>query len=418
MTPLRPALSAAARRSSVAATSADVKSRAVLPRDALAQLERPDAAVIVRLPRLGQAGPDVASSPSVARNSKHWATMPYDAEVLHPDRIERAGRLLRGDADDAARGPSAGARRLGARRRVGAALSGRVGARGIVVIAAGGDDRPEERHRQADDRAATDEVTTVDAALGVRLDQVEPLWADRATCPVESASNPCSPLCSAGGGTCWLAPPAGRTLTAACGTVNRHSRYGCTVNGTMEGMAAYEGGRVPRVVVGSAGAESVADFVAERGASAAVLHRRPVGRRQRLRRRHRRPPSPPRSPDRGRSSDTWCRPREPDAASVDAAAELVRSTPGAIVIGIGGGSALDTAKQAAVVATAAMGVEHYALGANPLPGHRPMIAIPTTAGTGAEVTRTCIVTDATGASCGRGATSCSPTSSCSTRRRR
>ena len=87
---------------------------------------------------------------------------------------------------------------------------------------------------------------------------------------------------------------------------------------------------------------------------------------------------------------------EPDAASVDAAAELVRSTPGAIVIGVGGGSALDTAKQAAVVATAPMGVEHYALGANPLPGHRPMIAIPTTAGTGAEVTRTCIVTDRDG----------------------
>ncbi len=87
---------------------------------------------------------------------------------------------------------------------------------------------------------------------------------------------------------------------------------------------------------------------------------------------------------------------EPDASSVDAAAELVRSMPGAIVIGVGGGSALDTAKQAAVVATAAMGVEHYALGANPLPGHRPIIAIPTTAGTGAEVTRTCIVTDRDG----------------------
>jgi alcohol dehydrogenase class IV len=87
---------------------------------------------------------------------------------------------------------------------------------------------------------------------------------------------------------------------------------------------------------------------------------------------------------------------EPDSSSVDAAAELVRSTPEAIVIGVGGGSALDTAKQAAVVATAAMGVEHYALGANPLPGHRALVAIPTTAGTGAEVTRTCIVTDRDG----------------------
>ncbi len=36
-------------------------------------------------------------------------------------------------------------------------------------------------------------------------------------------------------------------------------------------MAAYESGRVPRVVVGAAGAESVADFVADRGTSAAAL---------------------------------------------------------------------------------------------------------------------------------------------------
>ncbi len=56
----------------------------------------------------------------------------------------------------------------------------------VVVTAAGGDDRSEERHRQADDGATADEVTTVDAALGVRLDQVELLWADRATCSVEA----------------------------------------------------------------------------------------------------------------------------------------------------------------------------------------------------------------------------------------
>ena len=193
--------------------------------------------------------------------------------------------------------------------------------------------------------------------------------------------------------------PAGRTLTAACRTVNRHSWYGCTVNGTMEGMAAYEGGRVPRVVVGRAGADSVAEFVAERGATAAVLivDESAVANGYvdgimaaltvfvwRL-------------ADVGTAVERYVVPAtEPDAASVDAAAELVRSAPGAIVIGIGGGSALDTAKQAAVVATAPMGVEHYALGANPLPGHRPMIAIPTTAGTGAEVTRTCIVTDRDG----------------------
>jgi alcohol dehydrogenase class IV len=167
------------------------------------------------------------------------------------------------------------------------------------------------------------------------------------------------------------------------------------VNGTVKGMAAYEGGRVPRVVVGSAGSESVAGFATERGASAAVLIvdesavangyvdtivTALAGSLARSRHVER----------------CVVPPAEPDSSSVDAAAELVRSTPGAIVIGVGGGSALDTAKQAAVVATASMGVDHYALGANPLPGHIPMVAIPTTSGTGSEVTRTCIVTDRDG----------------------
>ena len=82
----------------------------------------------------------------------------------------------------------AGARRLGAGRRVAVPPSASVSvARGVVVVTtAGGDDRPEERHRQADDRAPADEVTPIDAALGVRLDQVELLWADRATCSVEA----------------------------------------------------------------------------------------------------------------------------------------------------------------------------------------------------------------------------------------
>lgn len=87
---------------------------------------------------------------------------------------------------------------------------------------------------------------------------------------------------------------------------------------------------------------------------------------------------------------------EPTVDSVNAASRAVRSMSDAVVIGIGGGSALDTAKQAAVVAMGDIGVEWYVLGTNPFVGRRPIIAIPTTSGTGAEVTRTCILSDAEG----------------------
>ncbi len=89
-------------------------------------------------------------------------------------------------------------------------------------------------------------------------------------------------------------------------------------------------------------------------------------------------------------------PREPTAESVDEAAGVLREAGAAVVIGAGGGSALDTAKLASAVAAGTDGVEGYVLGGHPLPAGRPVVAIPTTAGTGAEVTRTCVLTDGTG----------------------
>jgi alcohol dehydrogenase len=87
---------------------------------------------------------------------------------------------------------------------------------------------------------------------------------------------------------------------------------------------------------------------------------------------------------------------EPTLDAVDAAAAVVREAGDAIVVGVGGGSALDIAKQAAVAGTVDTGIEPYLLCATPLPGRRPIVAIPTTSGTGAEVTRTCIVADRAG----------------------
>jgi alcohol dehydrogenase class IV len=89
-------------------------------------------------------------------------------------------------------------------------------------------------------------------------------------------------------------------------------------------------------------------------------------------------------------------PGEPAAQAVDHLAETVRDAGAPVVVGIGGGAALDTAKLAAVLAESEHGVEHYLLGAHPLPGRGPLVAIPSTAGTGSEVTRTCVVTDARG----------------------
>lgn len=82
---------------------------------------------------------------------------------------------------------------------------------------------------------------------------------------------------------------------------------------------------------------------------------------------------------------------DPKAAQVEAAAELARAKAVRLVVGLGGGSALDVAKLAGAVAGAAAPVLDYALAAQPLPPSAlPVIAVPTTAGTGSEATRVAI----------------------------
>lgn len=78
---------------------------------------------------------------------------------------------------------------------------------------------------------------------------------------------------------------------------------------------------------------------------------------------------------------------EPKLAHVRAASEMATGTQ--LVIGIGGGSALDIAKIAACAAASGKDPMHYALAANPLPKD-PLIKImvPTTAGTGSETSAT------------------------------
>src|SRR5665213_938317 len=78
---------------------------------------------------------------------------------------------------------------------------------------------------------------------------------------------------------------------------------------------------------------------------------------------------------------------------IDATVKDLKSSGADVVVGIGGGSSLDTAKAIALLATnAGSCIDYVGLNkarARPL----PMIAIPTTSGTGSEVTLWSVFTD-------------------------
>jgi alcohol dehydrogenase len=81
---------------------------------------------------------------------------------------------------------------------------------------------------------------------------------------------------------------------------------------------------------------------------------------------------------------------EPPIELADEGAKLARTKKCDGVVGIGGGSAMDLAKAIAVLATNRGKAEDY-LGLNKVPGPGlPKIMIPTTAGTGSEVTFTAV----------------------------
>jgi len=88
---------------------------------------------------------------------------------------------------------------------------------------------------------------------------------------------------------------------------------------------------------------------------------------------------------------------DPTMAQVDAATALARREKAAAVVAIGGGSAMDVGKSIAAIAGAAEPASHYGLCANPFPDGRLIgVCVPTTSGTGAETTRTAVLTAADG----------------------
>lgn len=88
----------------------------------------------------------------------------------------------------------------------------------------------------------------------------------------------------------------------------------------------------------------------------------------------------------------------PDTGSVDAAVTAFKESQADIIVAVGGGSGIDTAKAVRLAAGGGGHIAEYALmlGDKTRPPGRemaPLIAIPTTAGTGAEVTPWAVITD-------------------------
>lgn len=84
----------------------------------------------------------------------------------------------------------------------------------------------------------------------------------------------------------------------------------------------------------------------------------------------------------------------PEVAEIDACAALIRENKIEFVVALGGGSALDCAKAAATICFAEDSIRAYHGTGKELPRqHLPLIAVPTTAGTGSEVTCVAVISD-------------------------
>lgn len=84
----------------------------------------------------------------------------------------------------------------------------------------------------------------------------------------------------------------------------------------------------------------------------------------------------------------------PDVKEVDACADVMRETEAEFTVALGGGSALDCAKAASTICFTEDSIRKYHGTGDILPEkHLPIIAIPTTAGTGSEVTCVSVLSD-------------------------
>jgi len=152
-------------------------------------------------------------------------------------------------------------------------------------------------------------------------------------------------------------------------------------------VTAFEFATAGRVVFGDGCSASVPAWAAGFGSTALVVTGRNPARAEWL---------VEALQTRGAEVVLLCVDGEPDLPFVSGGAELARRRSIQVVIGIGGGSALDAAKAIAALAVSVGDPLDYleivgagkAIENAPL----PLIAIPTTAGTGSEVTRNAVLT--------------------------
>ena len=82
----------------------------------------------------------------------------------------------------------------------------------------------------------------------------------------------------------------------------------------------------------------------------------------------------------------------PTDLNVEAGAEKLKELGDAVVVPIGGGSSMDCGKSIALLASNPGTVEAMQ-GSEPMPAAAPVIAVPTTAGTGSETNSACVITN-------------------------
>ncbi|MEX2278764.1 MAG: iron-containing alcohol dehydrogenase [Acidimicrobiia bacterium] len=82
---------------------------------------------------------------------------------------------------------------------------------------------------------------------------------------------------------------------------------------------------------------------------------------------------------------------EPTSETVSVLAHALSESGADVVVAVGGGSVIDSAKLAGRLVADPSGLTRRLLSANPFPPGAAVVALPTTSGSGAEVTRTAIV---------------------------